>query len=46
MTPGKLRREEGNNCVSEKAKLKRKQKGKGNAESPWPHACNLQSADG
>lgn len=25
---------------------KRKKKKKGNAESPWPPACNLQSADG
>lgn len=33
-------------CVCEEAKWERKQKGKGTAESPWPPACNLQSADG
>lgn len=31
-------------CDEEKWEMKRK--GKGNAESPWAPACNLQSADG
>ncbi len=50
MKPGKSRpmakRERLTTCVCEQAKWERKQKGKGNAESPWPPACNLQSADG
>lgn len=33
-------------CVCDEAKWEMKQKGKGNADSPWPPACNLQSADG
>lgn len=36
---GKLTRETITVCV-------KRQNGKGNAESPWPPACNLQSADG
>lgn len=34
-------------CVCDKAKWEmKKKKERGNAESPWPPACNLQSADG
>lgn len=33
-------------CDEAKWEMKQKKKKKGNAESPWPPACNLQSADG